>query len=68
MPAITGKGYDDLEINNGADASVQYFNSHIKEMLENKELREHLLKYCCLDTEGMIWIVDELKKITEENK
>jgi hypothetical protein len=52
-----------LEISNGADASVRYFNSHIKEMLENGELREHLLKYCCLDTEGMIWIVDALRKL-----
>jgi len=22
-----------------------------------------LLKYCCLDTEGMVWIIDELKKL-----
>lgn len=63
LPAITGKGYDNLEINNGAEASVQYFNSHIKEKLPDKGLREHLLKYCCLDTEGMVWIVDELKKL-----
>jgi len=63
LPAITGKGYSELEINNGGDASMMYFYSHIKNKLENKgEIRANLLKYCCLDTEGMVWIVDELKK------
>jgi len=64
LPAITGKGYDNLEINNGGDASVRYFNSHIrdKEEVKNK-LRQNLLNYCGLDTEGMVWIVDELKKL-----
>jgi len=64
LPAITSKGYDNLEINNGGDASVRYFNSHIKQEFNNKEkIRENLLKYCCLDTEGMVWIVEELKKL-----
>jgi hypothetical protein len=66
MPAVTGKPcYDELEISNGADASVRYFNSHIKEMLGDGELREHLLKYCCMDTEGMVWIVDALREIVK---
>jgi hypothetical protein len=65
LPAITGKSYSELEINNGGDASMMYFYSHIKPKLENKEdIRKHLLKYCCLDTEGMVWIVDKLKQIT----
>ncbi|MBT7903583.1 DUF2779 domain-containing protein [Candidatus Woesearchaeota archaeon] len=63
MPAITGKGYDNLEINNGAEASVQYFNSHIKNNTPDPNLRENLLRYCCLDTEGMIWIINELNKL-----
>lgn len=65
LPAITGKGYSELEINNGADASVKYFNNHIKEKLKDKELRENLLKYCCLDTEGMVWIMKELEKMVK---
>ena len=66
MPAITGKPcYDELVVNNGADASVRYFNSHIKEMLGDEELRSHLLKYCCLDTEGMVWIVDALRGLVK---
>jgi hypothetical protein len=62
LPAITGKSYSELKINNGADASMLYFYSHIKSKLENKdEIRYNLLKYCCLDTEGMVWIIKELK-------
>ena len=64
LPAITGKDYSDLKISDGTDASMQYFYSHIKADLKNiDEIRNNLLKYCCLDTEGMIWIIDELKKI-----
>ena len=66
LPAITGKGYQNLEINNGGDASVMYFNSHIKNKEEVRDkLRQDLLNYCGLDTEGMVWIVDELKRLAE---
>lgn len=64
LPAISGKGYSNLEIDNGTDASMKYFYSHIKANLKNiDEIRNNLLKYCCLDTEGMIWIIDELNRI-----
>ena len=64
LPAITGKGYSELEISNGGDASAQYFYTHItKEMEGKEEVRKNLLKYCGLDTEGMIWIIDELNKL-----
>jgi hypothetical protein len=64
LPAITGKGYSELEINNGGDASMLYFYSHIQPKLDNKEeIRTNLIKYCKLDTEGMIWIINELKKL-----
>jgi hypothetical protein len=65
LPAITGKGYDNLEINNGGDASIGYFNNFILEKKGDSKLREHLLKYCKLDTEGMVWIVRELKEIVK---
>ena len=29
LPAITGKSYSNLEIDNGTDASMKYFYSHI---------------------------------------
>jgi len=65
LPAITGKGYENLEINNGGDASIEYFNNFVKEKTKDKKLRENLLNYCGLDTEGMVWIVDELKKLIQ---
>ena len=64
LPAITGKGYSELEINNGGDASAKYFLSHIKKEIDDRDkIKQNLLKYCGLDTEAMVWIVDELKKI-----
>jgi len=64
LPAVTGKDYSDFEIDNGTDASMKYFYSHIKADLKNiDEIRNNLLKYCGLDTEGMIWIIDELNRI-----
>jgi len=61
LPAVTERSYSELEINNGAEASMLFFYSHIKPELENKnEIRENLLKYCGLDTEGMVWIIKEL--------
>jgi hypothetical protein len=65
LPAITGKSYSELEINNGADASMLYFYTHIKpnKELNKKQVRKNLLQYCGLDTEGMVWIINELKKI-----
>lgn len=63
MPAITSKGYDELDINNGGDASVMYFNANIKNKEVNEKLRQDLLEYCGLDTEGMVWIINELEKL-----
>mgnify|MGYP001322470822 CR=1 FL=1 len=64
LPAVTGESYSALEIANGGDASALYFYSHVlKEIDGKKEIRENLLKYCCLDTEGMVWIVEEMKKL-----
>ena len=64
LPAITGKSYSELEINNGANASALYFYSHVKKEIDDKQnIRKNLLKYCCLDTEGMVWIIQELRKL-----
>ena len=67
LPAITSKGYDELLINQGGDASQQYFyavHGGASEA-EIKKIRKALLEYCKLDTEGMVWIVDELRGIVE---
>jgi hypothetical protein len=65
LPAITGKGYENLEINNGGDASAEYFNTFIKKKEKNEQLRKNLLIYCGLDTEAMVWIVGELKRLVK---
>lgn len=66
LPAITGKGYDNLDINNGEDAFISFMKVTYGNVPESERLkvRKNLEEYCKLDTEGMIWIVDELKKMT----
>ncbi|MFC1728212.1 DUF2779 domain-containing protein [Nanoarchaeota archaeon] len=65
LPALTGKSYSDLDINNGEDASISFLTTTYGEVSEEEKekVRSDLEKYCCLDTEGMIWILDELKKL-----
>ena len=65
LPALTGKSYDDLDINNGEIASLSFVKSAFEEIPDEevRKIRDDLEKYCCLDTEGMIWIVEELEKL-----
>jgi len=64
LPAIAGKTYDKLEINNGSDASMLYFYSQIKSKLKDKEgIIKNLLEYCKMDTEAMIDIQKALSKL-----
>ncbi|MFO7772845.1 MAG: DUF2779 domain-containing protein [Dehalococcoidia bacterium] len=67
LPAITGKGYEEGGIGAGMDASIAYqritYGSATEE--EIARVRTDLIKYCKLDTEGMIWIVDELRRLSE---
>ena len=70
LPAVTGKGYSDLTIAEGDAASSAFLTVTFGETSEQERLqvRRDLEKYCGLDTEGMIWIVDELKKVSGEKK
>ncbi|MCJ7526486.1 MAG: DUF2779 domain-containing protein [Candidatus Aminicenantes bacterium] len=65
LPALTGKGYQGMEIADGGTASREYarvtFADAGKE--ERQKVRKQLEEYCGRDTEGMIWIVEELTKI-----
>jgi CRISPR/Cas system-associated exonuclease Cas4 (RecB family) len=65
LPALTGKDYSELVINNGEDASLSFLDilNGLVEENEVEKIRTDLKMYCCLDTEGMIWIVDELGKL-----
>jgi len=68
LPALTGKGYEGLEIPSGGDAGIAFL-----ELTDNhtsgrprKKLIENLEEYCGLDTEGMIWIVEKLRELVRE--
>jgi hypothetical protein len=64
LPAVTGKGYDGMYIADGMTASIRYVEAEFGACLPAKrnKIRKSLEKYCGLDTEGMIWIVNGLKK------
>ncbi len=65
LPAITGRGYEDLDINDGQLASISFLSATFGGMpeAERAKIMENLEKYCDRDTEGMIWIVDKLKEL-----
>jgi len=66
LPAVTGVGYDEMDINNGEIASIAFmeatYNNDIAGERRDK-IRDDLLRYCKLDTEGMVWIVDKLREV-----
>jgi hypothetical protein len=64
LPAVTGKGYENMVIANGEDASIDYMGITFGEAddEEKQQVRDALERYCKLDTEGMVWIVDKLKE------
>jgi len=72
LPALTGKSYQGMEIAEGGTASLRYlysvhgaYDGTKASPEEVKKIREDLEKYCCLDTEGMIWIADKLREVAE---
>lgn len=62
LPALTGSGYDDMEIGDGAAASQEFMRITFGKATaaDRKRVRAALEKYCALDTEGMVRIVEEL--------
>ncbi|MBA7591689.1 hypothetical protein ES708_33849 [subsurface metagenome] len=65
LPALTGISYDGMEIPNGSEASIKFYTVTYGEATEEErhKVRADLEKYCALDTEGMIWIVEKLRKL-----
>jgi len=59
LPALTGKGYDDLDIGEGGEASLTYYRAHTG--VTDKSSFPALEAYCTRDVEGMVWIVEKLK-------
>jgi hypothetical protein len=66
LPAVTGKGYEEMGIGAGMDASMAYgrimYGNETEE--EIARVRADLIEYCKLDTEGMIWVVDRLRELS----
>jgi hypothetical protein len=69
LPAITGRGYEDLAIRDGETASIEFLRVTFGQVTpeERQRVRSHLLRYCGLDTLGMIQIVEGLRKAIGEN-
>ena len=67
MPALTGTGYENLEIGNGFATMIAYDKITFKEVSEEekKKIRKDMLIYCGQDTEGMVWMVNKLKELTK---
>jgi len=65
LPAITGKGYEDLVISDGQVASLTFLTATYGEIPEEERAKvvSDLEKYCGRDTEGMIWIVERLREL-----
>jgi len=65
LPAITGRGYEDLDISDGQLASITFLAANYGDMPEEEKekVMSNLEEYCGRDTEGMIWIVDRLKEL-----
>ena len=66
LPALTGKGYGDLDIQKGDTASREFLRVTYGNVsdAERRRVRKQLEEYCGQDTEGMIWIVQKLSQIT----
>ena len=66
LPALTGKGYESLAIQEGGMASREFLRVTHGQVTdaERRRVRRDLEEYCGLDTLGMIQIVDQLKRLT----
>jgi hypothetical protein len=64
LPALTGKDYSKLEIQEGGAASREFVRVTFGDVTESerKRMRKALELYCGQDTEGMVWILDALRK------
>ena len=67
LPAITAKGYEEMGIGAGMDASIAYERITYGNATEEEiaRVRADLIKYCKLDTEGMVWIVEKLRRMSD---
>ena len=59
LPALTGKDYSGLEIQEGSMAGQEFIRMTFIGVteLESQRIRQALDLYCGQDTEGMVWIL-----------
>ena len=65
LPALTGKGYEKLAIQEGGAASREFLRVTFGDVTaaERRRVRRDLEEYCGQDTLGMVQIVDKLKQL-----
>lgn len=65
LPALTGTGYEGMEIADGGTASLEFLRVTFGEAApaERLQVRRRLENYCGLDTLGMKRIVDKLREL-----
>ena len=65
LPVLAGRSYANLEIQQGGQASLEFLRVHFGDVpkAEHRKVREQLERYCGQDTEGMIWLVEELQEL-----
>lgn len=65
LPSLTERSYANLEIQEGGQASLEYLRVHFGNVpeAERRKVREQLECYCGQDTEGMVWIIDALRRL-----
>jgi hypothetical protein len=65
LPALTGNGYDQLEIADGGTASLEYLRVTYQDVgdAERARVRKLLEDYCTLDTLGMVRVVEALQQL-----
>ncbi len=67
LPALTGKGYENLAIQEGGAASREFLRVTHGQVTaaERRRVRQHLEEYCGLDTMGMVEIMQKLSQIND---
>ncbi len=65
-PALVGRGYEDLEIDNGMAAVLAWRKALGADGVERERLRAELLEYCGRDAELMHRILEALRRLSAE--
>jgi hypothetical protein len=68
LPTLAGRDYSHLAIQEGATASLEFLRVNYGDVPEDErqQVRRALEEYCGLDTKGMVWILDELRRLVAE--